>query len=420
MTLVRGASALARLHHHRGPHHGWSAPRTLAASPSPRRSPVAFVLIERRRSAPDARRRACSRTPAFSAASGAVTVAFFALFGFIFLITQYFQFIRGYGTLSTGVRILPVALSIAVASVVGTALAGRIGTRVVVVTGLAALRAAVRLDRASSRPTSPTRLIAAQMILMGIGLGLTTAPATESILGVLPPAKAGVGSAVNDATREVGGTLGVAIIGSVFSSIYLHRLAGTAVPPARTAGGRRPELRRRRLVHRPAGPGAGASPCRRGRRLVYERPARRLHRGRRRVPGRGGRRPRPARPALPAGATRRGRARGHGFRGWAGGGPRRHRTVSPWPPAGRGRGRTVRPLASRRSSLSTRRPRPFGSQPAGCNRGPGPSWSPARPLAHSRPPISIVVFSPACRLFPRGVPATPRLPIWSMTRVLRR
>ena len=72
----------------------------------------------------------------FSAASGAVTITFFALFGFIFLITQYFQFVRGYGTLSTGARILPVALSIAVASVVGAQLAPRIGTKVVVTTGL--------------------------------------------------------------------------------------------------------------------------------------------------------------------------------------------------------------------------------------------------------------------------------------------
>ena len=72
----------------------------------------------------------------FSAASGAVTVTFFALFGFIFLITQYFQFVRGYGALSTGARILPVALSIAVASVVGALLAPRIGTKVVVTAGL--------------------------------------------------------------------------------------------------------------------------------------------------------------------------------------------------------------------------------------------------------------------------------------------
>ena len=66
-----------------------------------------------------------------------MTITFFALFGFIFLVTQYFQFVRGYGALSTGARILPVALSIAVASVVGAALAPRIGTKVVVTTAIA-------------------------------------------------------------------------------------------------------------------------------------------------------------------------------------------------------------------------------------------------------------------------------------------
>jgi phosphotransferase system glucose/maltose/N-acetylglucosamine-specific IIC component len=70
--------------------------------------------------------------------------------------------------------------------------------------------------------------IVAQMVLMGLGLGLTTAPATESILSVLPPAKAGVGSAVNDATREVGGTLGVAVLGSIFTSLYAHHLVTTS------------------------------------------------------------------------------------------------------------------------------------------------------------------------------------------------
>lgn len=63
------------------------------------------------------------------------------------------------------------------------------------------------------------------MLLLGLGLGLVTTPATESIMQVLPPARAGVGSAVNDATRELGGTLGVAIVGSLFSSLYGARLA---------------------------------------------------------------------------------------------------------------------------------------------------------------------------------------------------
>ena len=94
----------------------------------------------------------------FSAASGAVTVTFFALFGFIFLITQYFQLIRGYGTLSTGARILPVALSIAVASVLGAHLAPRVGTKAVVTTGLLMFGDGVPLGlhgRPSTRRTPP-------------------------------------------------------------------------------------------------------------------------------------------------------------------------------------------------------------------------------------------------------------------------
>ncbi len=209
------------------PGRGWTSPWTIAGFAATAIIAAAFVTIERRQPNPmlDV---SLFRTPAFSAASGAVTVAFFALFGFIFLITQYFQFIRGYGTVSTGVRILPVALTIAVGSVLGAQLVGRLGTRVIVVAGLLLFGAAFAWI-AVSTTYEPYLEIAGQMVVMGLGLGLTTAPATESILSVLPAAKAGVGSAVNDATREAGGTLGVAVIGSVFTSIYVHHLAGTSV-----------------------------------------------------------------------------------------------------------------------------------------------------------------------------------------------
>ena len=209
------------------PAHGWAAPRTLAGFGVTAALMVAFVTVERRRENPmiDV---TLFRTPAFSAASGAVTVAFFALFGFIFLITQYFQFLRGYDALETGVRMMPVALTIALGSVLGAMLAPRTGTRVLVVTGLLLLGSAFGWIAAAPAGMSYGQ-IAGQMVLIGTGLGLTTAPATESILSVLPPAKAGIGSAVNDATREAGGTLGVAVIGSVFTSYYAHRLAGGSV-----------------------------------------------------------------------------------------------------------------------------------------------------------------------------------------------
>ena len=183
----------------------------------------AFVAVELRRTHPllpvtiFANKR-------FSAASVAITSAFFALFGFVFLVAQYFQLVRGYSPLESGVRTLPVAVTIAVASVAAPRLVQRFGTTVVVRRGLGllalsfvwiALRIGVGTDYLE---------IVGMMVVMGIGLGWTTAPATESIMGSLTPDKAGVGSAVNDTTRELGGTLGVAIIGSVFSSLYTGSL----------------------------------------------------------------------------------------------------------------------------------------------------------------------------------------------------
>lgn len=155
----------------------------------------------------------------FTAASGAVTFAFFALFGFIFLITQYFQFVLSYGTLEAGLRQIPVALSVAVTSVLGTKLAVRFGTKVVVTAGLLLLAGAFVWVSTAGAGT-PYVVIALQMIGIGSGMGFTSAPATEAIMGVVPAAKAGIGSAVNDATRELGGTLGVAVIGSVALSLY--------------------------------------------------------------------------------------------------------------------------------------------------------------------------------------------------------
>jgi EmrB/QacA subfamily drug resistance transporter len=165
----------------------------------------------------------------FSGGSLAVTAGFLTLFGFIFVITQYFQFIKGYSAFETGVRLLPVAVSIAAASIIGPRIVERIGTTAVVVAGLAIFAAGLAWASTADAST-PYLEIATQMLMLGGGLGLTTAPATESIMGSLSADKAGVGSAVNDTTRELGGTLGVAIIGSVFASIYSGRLgANTAV-----------------------------------------------------------------------------------------------------------------------------------------------------------------------------------------------
>ena len=219
------------------PDHGWLSSRTLVGFMLTLVLLLAFIRIERTVPHPmlDVRLFTDRR---FSAACGAVTVAFFALFGFIFLITQFFQFVRDYSPLGTGLRILPVAASIAAASVIGGFLAPRIGTKVVVATGLTLLGSSFLWISDAEVSTSYAMVIVPQMLLMGTGLGLVTTPATESILQVLPPARAGVGSAVNDATRELGGTLGVAVIGSLFSSLYAERLVellSGRIPPDQLA-----------------------------------------------------------------------------------------------------------------------------------------------------------------------------------------
>jgi hypothetical protein len=209
------------------PARGWGAPSSLAGFAAAAVCLFAFVGWERRVAEPMLDVRLFTNLR-FSAASGAVTIAFFTLLGFIFLITMYFQFLHGYSPLSTGVRLLPVAFSLGAASALGPRLAVRIGNKAVVGAGLALMAIGFAWISRSSIHT-PYLEIVGQMLVTAGGLGFATAPATEAIMGVVPKEKAGTGSAVNDATREFGGTLGVAVIGSVFTSLYIHGLESSRV-----------------------------------------------------------------------------------------------------------------------------------------------------------------------------------------------
>jgi EmrB/QacA subfamily drug resistance transporter len=197
----------------------------------------------------------------FSGGSLAVTAGFLTLFGFIFVITQYFQFIKNYSAFEAGVRLLPVAVSIAVASVLGPRLVERSGTTAVVAGGLATFAAGLAWASTLDAAT-PYSQIAMQMLLLGGGLGLTFAPATEAIMGSLSADKAGVGSAVNDTTRELGGTLGVAIVGSVFASVYSGHLGSASAlaglpPDVRSAMQRSMAVAHKVIEHSQAGRIAG-------------------------------------------------------------------------------------------------------------------------------------------------------------------
>lgn len=215
-----------------GPHHGWFSATSAVAFALATVLLVSFVQWERRSDHPmldvgvftDMR---------FTAGSLSVTFAFFALFGFIFMVTQYFQFVRGYDTLEAGVRTVPFAVFTGVAAPLSAKLAQRFGTKAVVAAGLFSMAVGFAWTTRMGVDT-PYLVIVGQMLFMGGGLGLVNAPATEAIMGSVPPEKAGVGSAVNDTARELGGVLGVAIVGSLFASIYAGRLgdllAGTPVP----------------------------------------------------------------------------------------------------------------------------------------------------------------------------------------------
>src|SRR5215218_1282645 len=206
------------------PQDGWTDPLILGAFGIAAVLSVAFVWWERRSQHPMLPMELFGN-PRFSAASGAIAMAFFALFGSVFLLTQHLQFVLGYTPLETGVRVLPVAVLL-VAAPLAAWLTERVGTKLVVAAGLLVVAGALWL-------LSTVQLgdgygpVAAALALLGIGMGLTVAPATESIMGSLPLAKAGVGSAMNDTTRQVGGALGVAVLGSILASGY-----GTAIAPA--------------------------------------------------------------------------------------------------------------------------------------------------------------------------------------------
>jgi EmrB/QacA subfamily drug resistance transporter len=200
------------------PDRGWTAPATIGGFAAAAIGAMVFVAWERRRAHPmlDI---SLFRNLRFTAASGSITIAFFALAGFTFLITQYFQFLKGYSPFSTGLRVLPVAISLVVGSIAGVRLSVRIGNKVIVAAGLTMVGIGFAWVSTASVATSYLEIVG-QMIVIGVGMGFTTAPATEAIMGVVSKEKAGVGSAVNDATRELGGTLGVAVIGSIYASLY--------------------------------------------------------------------------------------------------------------------------------------------------------------------------------------------------------
>jgi EmrB/QacA subfamily drug resistance transporter len=209
------------------PEEGWTDPKILSIFAIAFVVLGAFALWERHTPSPMLD-TTFFRNPRFTAASAGIMLLFFSMFGSIFLLTQYFQFVMGYTALEAGVRLLPMAITMLIVAPNSPKLAERFGTKRVVGTGL--LLAGTGLALMSTLPAHDASYfgdVAWRLVIMATGMGLTMAPATESIMGSLPRAKAGVGSAVNDTTRQIGGAMGVAIIGSIVSSLYGPRITET-------------------------------------------------------------------------------------------------------------------------------------------------------------------------------------------------
>ncbi|SOD94340.1 MFS transporter [Blastococcus haudaquaticus] len=185
-----------------------------------------FVWLQRRSSHP-ALDVSLFRNPAFSAAAAALALNFFALLGATFYLVYFLQGVRGYSPLQSGAALIPVAVGMAVMAPRSSALAERYGPKAVCASGfllIALSFAGIQLLDL----TSPVWLLVVVLSVQGLGMGAVMAPATESIMSVVPREKAGAGAAVNNSVRQIGGALGVAILGSVLAASYAAHLGSTA------------------------------------------------------------------------------------------------------------------------------------------------------------------------------------------------
>jgi len=163
--------------------------------------------------------------PRFSAASGAITLVFLSLYGTLFLITQYLQSVLGFSTVKAGAVLVPSAVVIMTFAPLSTVWVRMLGNKIVVTAGLVMVAASMALF-VTFQPSSSAFVVIAATMLMGLGMANVMAPCTDSIMGSLPRAKAGVGSAVNDTTRQMGGAVGVAVFGSIMASHFTSSVSG--------------------------------------------------------------------------------------------------------------------------------------------------------------------------------------------------
>jgi len=205
------------------PNRGWSSPLIVGALAAAAVLIAGFVVWERRIDHPMLPLRFFA-SRRYSVAIAALALVLFALLGMFFVMTQYLQFVLGYTPLEAGVRIAPVALALLVIAPFSVLVAHRYGTKVVVVSGMALIAVGLGLlSRTTVAGTYRDSIVA--LMVVGVGVALALAPSTESVMGSLPIEEAGVGSATNDTAMQLGGAMGVGVLGTLLILRYQHLMA---------------------------------------------------------------------------------------------------------------------------------------------------------------------------------------------------
>jgi EmrB/QacA subfamily drug resistance transporter len=232
-----------------GPELGWGSLETVGGFAVAVIAGVAFVVWELRVPHPTLDPR-LFKVRGFTTGALVVTVAFFSQFGMFFALTQYLQFVKRYSPLEAALRQLPAAFMLMVVAPQSPRLVTRFGVRRVVRVGFS-LSATGFFLFSSFSPDSSYGIILIGLLFLGAGLGVVMPPASQLIVGSLPLAKAGVGSAMNDVTREVGGALGIATLGSILASSYRSSITTVAARlPAPARGLVRDSIAKAALVAR--------------------------------------------------------------------------------------------------------------------------------------------------------------------------
>ena len=204
------------------PSHGWTSPETIGVAALGLLFTLVFIRWERRVEHPMLPIEFFS-SPGFSMGLVAIMLAFFVMFSFMFTQMLHFQLVRGHGALDAALRFLPLPMGLMPAAANSDRLVAKFGSSRVVSTGLTLVALGMILFTAVTIDTEYIQ-IAVTFFLLGFGMGLTMAPSTTLVMDSIPPDKAGVGSATNDASREIGGALGIAIGGSVLNEYYQRSL----------------------------------------------------------------------------------------------------------------------------------------------------------------------------------------------------